>query len=354
MEETDDMIEEPATRAGHVALIGRPNVGKSTLMNAFIGEKLSIVTPKAQTTRESVTGILTTDRAQAIFVDTPGLLEPKYALQRAMHETALEVIADADLVLLLLDATRPGELPPEGPVLEAIRRRREAIIVLINKIDEAASDAVEVLTGWAREQFGVDAILISAARGDGVDDLRSAIEAALPENPFFYPADELAVQPVRFFVTELIRETIFEMYGQEIPYATIVRVEEYREADDPVFIRATVYVERESQKPIIVGRGGSGIRELGTRSREKIEAFVGERVYLDLFVKTLPNWRARLGTLRYLGYRLPPSLAHEDVGETKRQKQSSAGDANAKPAGKRSSSRRTKPPKRPSGPKRGD
>lgn len=357
MEEADHTTAQPVTRAGHVALIGRPNVGKSTLMNAFIGEKLSIVTPKAQTTRESVTGILTTDRAQAIFVDTPGLLEPRYALQRAMHETALEVIADADLVLLLLDATRPGELPPEGPVLEAIRRRRDAIIVLINKIDEAASDAVEVLTAWSREQFGVEAIRISAARGDGVDDLRSAIEEALPENPFFYPADELAVQPVRFFVTELIRETIFEMYGQEIPYATIVRVEEYREADDPVFIRATVYVERESQKPIIVGRGGAGIRELGTRSREKIESFIGERVYLDLFVKTLPNWRAKLGTLRYLGYRLPPSLEHEDAGETKGPKQ--AGDDEHATTGrgaKRSRSTRTGgPARRPrGGPKRGD
>jgi GTPase len=149
-------------------LIGRPNVGKSTLMNAFIGEKLSIVTPKAQTTRESVTGILTTDSAQAIFVDTPGLLEPKYALQRAMHETALEVIADADLVLLLLDATRPAELPPAGPVLEAIRRRQDAILVIINKIDEGTSDDIETLKAWSRDTFDVAAIPISAVRGDGV------------------------------------------------------------------------------------------------------------------------------------------------------------------------------------------
>lgn len=295
-----------------VAIVGRPNVGKSTLMNAFLGEKLSIVTPRAQTTRESVTGILTTPVAQAIFVDTPGLLEPKYALQRAMHETALEVIADADLVLLLLDATRPAELPPEGLGLDAIRRRRDSIVVVINKIDEGTSDAVEALSAWSRDTFGVAAVPLSAARGDGVAALRSAIEAGLPENPFFYPEDELAVQPVRFFVTELIRETIFEMYEQEVPYATIVRVEEYREADDPVFIRATVYVERESQKPIVIGKGGAGIKELGQRSREKIEAFIGERVYLDLFVKTLPNWRAKLATLRYLGYRLPHSLAHED------------------------------------------
>ncbi len=303
------------TRAGHVALVGRPNVGKSTLMNALVGEKLSIVTPKAQTTRESVTAILTTASTQAIFVDTAGLLEPKYALQRAMHETALEVIGDADLVLLLLDATRPAEVPQAGTVLDAIRRRRDAMIVVVNKIDEGTSHDVEALNSWSADTLGLVPRAISAVAGDGVDALRNAIEAGLPENPFFYPEDELAVQPVRFFVTELIRETIFELYEQEVPYSSIVRVEEYREADDPVFIRATVYVERESQKPIVIGKGGAGIRELGRRSREKIEAFIGARVYLDLFVKTLPNWRAKLGTLRYLGYRLPPSMEHEEPHE---------------------------------------
>lgn len=311
MDEAPAHEPHDATRSGHVALVGRPNVGKSTLLNALVGEKLSIVTPKAQTTRESVTGILTTASAQAIFVDTPGLLEPKYALQRAMQETALEVIADADLVLLLLDGTRPAELPAEGAVLEALYRRREAMLVIINKIDEATSDDVEALAAWARSRLAVDALPVSAARGDGVAELREAIETRLPEGPFFYPEDELAVQPVRFFVAELIRETVFEMYEQEVPYATIVRVEEYREAETPVFIRATVYVERESQKPILIGHRGAGIRELGRRSREKIEAFIGAPVYLDLWVKTLPNWRARIGTLRYLGYRLPKSLADE-------------------------------------------
>jgi GTPase len=298
----------PVTRAGHVALAGRPNVGKSTLMNALLGEKLSIVTPRAQTTRESVTGILTTPTMQAIFVDTPGLLEPTYAMQRAMQATALEVLRDADIVLLLLDATQPDEVPTDE-ALDVIRRRPDAILVLINKIDAGSSDAVEGLATWARQELDTDALLVSAERGTGLDELRAAIEARLPESPFYYPEDELAVQPVRFFVAELVRETIFEIYEQEVPYSTIVRVEEFRETDDPVFIRATVYVERESQKPIVIGRGGAGIRELGTRSRVKIEAFVGRPVYLDLWVKTLPNWRARLETLRYLGYRLPSSLA---------------------------------------------
>jgi GTPase len=275
-----------------------------------VGEKLSIVTPKAQTTRESVTGILTTERVQAIFVDTPGLLEAKYTLQRAMQETALEVLSDADLALLLLDATRPEETP-SGDALEAIRRKRPALLVLINKVDAAAEGAVDQLRGWSRRELQVEPWQLSATTGTGVAELRAWLGSSLPESPFFYPEDELAVQPVRFFVAGLVRETIFEMYEQEVPYSTIVRVEEYREADTPVYIRATVYVERDTQKAIIVGRAGAGIRELGQRSREKIETFVAGPVYLDLWVKTLANWRSNVGTLRFLGYRLPPSLAGE-------------------------------------------
>jgi GTPase len=305
--------DEQATRAGHVALVGRPNVGKSTLLNALVGEKLSIVTPKAQTTRESVTGILTTDRVQAIFVDTPGLLEPKYTLQRAMHDTALQALRDADLILLLLDGTRPEELPPPD-VLEELRPRSGSIIVLINKIDTAVEDAVEALEAWSERELGLDPVRLSAVTGEGVERLRRDIEERLPASPFYYPADDLATQPVRFFVAELIRETIFETYDQEVPYATIARVEEFREAERPVYIRATVYVERESQKPIVIGKAGAGIRELGRRSREKIEEFIGEPVYLDLWVKTLPNWRARADTLKYLGYRLPPSMAGSGEG----------------------------------------
>lgn len=296
--------EREVTRAGHIALVGRPNVGKSTLLNALIGEKLSIVTPRAQTTREVVTGILTTGASQAIFVDTPGLLEPRYALQRTMLEWALAAVADADGVLLLLDATRPGEVP-EGEAMAALRARREVLIVAINKSDEAAEGSLAELAEWSRRELALEPERISALGGEGVADLRARLLAALPPNPFFYPEDELAVQPVRFFVAELIRETVFEQYEQEVPYATVVRVEEYRESEDPVFIRATVYVERDSQKGIIVGKGGSAIRTLGEAARPKIEAFVGQRVYLDLWVKTLPNWRRKESTLKYLGYPLP-------------------------------------------------
>jgi len=302
------MIETTGTKSGTLALVGRPNVGKSTLMNALVGEKLSIVTPKAQTTRETVTGILTTATSQTIFVDTPGLLEAKYVLQRAMHETALATLNDADAVMLLLDATRPEELP-SAEVVEALRRKKSPTIVVINKIDAGTSEAVDGLADWGIRELGQEGHRISASTGAGLDELRAAIESALPEGPFYYPEDELATQPVRFFVAELVRETIFEEYGQEVPYASIVRIEEYRESEIPVFIRATIYVERESQKPILIGKKGAGIQKLGSRSREKIEAFIGQQVYLDLWIKVLPNWRAKLGTLRYLGYRLPASMA---------------------------------------------
>lgn len=300
--------EQVRTRAGHVALVGRPNVGKSTLLNAFVGEKLSIVTPRAQTTREAVTGILTMDAAQIVFVDTPGLLEAKYALQRAMQVWALEALADADVVLLLLDATRPGALPDEQ-AMEALRRRRSDLVVVVNKTDAASTDAIAELTDWSQREFGAQPIAIAAATGAGVDALRGALVARLPESPFLFPDDDLAVQSVRFFVTELVRETIFEEYEQEVPYSTAVKVEEFREAGEPIYIRATVYVERESQKRIVIGRAGEGIKRLGQRARAKIEAFIGAPVYLDLWVKPLPNWRRKMNTLQYLGYPVPPDDA---------------------------------------------
>jgi GTP-binding protein Era len=303
MQEAPEPHEE-ALRSGHVALVGRPNVGKSTLLNALIGEKLSIVTPRAQTTREAVTGILTTDTAQIAFIDTPGLLQPQYALHTAMLYAAMRALEGADLILLLLDATRPGEVP-EGDPLDALKARQDRLVVAINKTDVAGSDGVKELASWTRRTLGLEARFIAAAVGGGVDILLEDLVARLPVHPFLYPRDELAVQPVRFFVAELVRETVFEEYEQEVPYAAVVRVEEYREAQDPLYVRATIYVERDSQKAIVIGQGGSRIRRLGERSREKVEAFLGRRVFLDLWVKALPGWRRKAGTLRYLGYLLP-------------------------------------------------
>jgi GTPase len=298
-------MEDAHTRAGFVALVGRPNVGKSSLMNAMIGEKLSIVTPRAQTTRDKVMGIYTNEDAQIVFVDTPGLLEPSYALHRSMLETALEAVRDSDLVLLLLDPTRPEELP-SGDALDELEKRRDVLHVAINKTDTSRDDAVARLRDWSRNQLEKEPVLISALNNDGVDALRTKLVESLPESPFFYPEDDLAVQSVRFFVEELIRETVFEHYEQEIPYSTVARVDEFRENESPMYIRATLYVERESQKPIIIGKQGTGIRNLGQLARQKIEKLVGSPVYLDLWVKAMPGWRNKAASLQFLGYPVPP------------------------------------------------
>ncbi len=220
------------TRAGLVALVGRPNVGKSTLLNALLGEKLSIVTAREQTTRERVLGILTEGTVQMVFVDTPGLLEPRYLLQHSMLAEALIAMSDADVVLLLLDPTRPDTPVPEGKALDRLRARRAVLEVAINKIDAANEAALLRLSEWSREALGKEARRVSARTGEGLAALQDALERGLPASPFLYPAEDLAAQSVRFFVAELIRETIFEEYEQEIPYSSVVRIEEYRESGD--------------------------------------------------------------------------------------------------------------------------
>ena len=297
-------MEDVRTKAGYVALVGRPNAGKSSLLNAMVGEKLSIVTPHAQTTRDKVLGIFSSEDAQIVFVDTPGLLEPAYALHRSMLEAAYDAIRDADVVLLLLDSTRPDERPAPDALAE-LRRRLSVLHVAINKIDIAKADALEALSTWARQELGKEPILISATENTGIDLLRDTLIAAVPRSPFFYPADELAVQSVRFFVEELIRETLFEQYEDEVPYATVARIEEFREDRTPVYIRATIYVERESQKPIIIGKQGAGVRRLGEAARSKIERFIDAPVYLDLWVKAMPGWRNKSASLQFLGYPVP-------------------------------------------------
>jgi GTPase len=297
-------MEDVSTKAGYVALVGRPNVGKSSLLNAMIGEKLSIVTPRAQTTREKVLGIYTEGGVQIIFVDTPGLLEPSYALHKSMLATAVEAVRDSDVVLLLLDPTRREELP-SGEALAELLKRASALFVCINKIDAANESDVAALQTWSGETFGKKPMLVSAKTGKGLKQLRQTLADALPTSPYFYPEDDIAVQNLRFFAEELIRETIFEQYEQEVPYATVARVEEFKEDRSPVYIRATVFVERESQKPIIIGKQGTGIRELGQAARVKIEKLLGEPVYLDLWVKPMPGWRNKPASLRFLGYAVP-------------------------------------------------
>ena len=296
--------ETEPTRCGEVALVGAPNAGKSTLLNRLIGEDLSIVTPVAQTTRRPVVGIDTSHSAQLVYVDTPGLLEPRYLLQNAMLHAALETIRSADAVVLIVDAAAP---PPTlgAQAVEALRARSGRLLVALNKIDRADADRCSRAAAWADALAPLAVCRISAQEGTGVDGLRERLIELIPVSPFLFPPDEISSQSVRFFVTELIRETVLEQYHEEIPHSVFAEIEEFRESTTPVFIRATIYVERDSQKRILIGQAGSAIRSLGAAARVKIERFVGGPVYLDLWVKVLPKWRKHAPTLRRLGFVVP-------------------------------------------------
>ena len=289
-----------------MALVGRPNAGKSTLLNQLIGEHLSIVTPKAQTTWQRVTGLLTVERDQLIFLDTPGILEAKDLLQRAMLGAALEALEEADVVLLVVDTLRPPTARDAKRILAALEETRAPVLAALNKVDQAPRDSVLAWAAWVDEHVGGPAFEISALTGAGTEELLDAMRARLPEGPFLYPEDEIASDPVRFFVAELVRETIFEQFRQEIPYSVFCQVEEFRESQDPVYIQVNVYVERKSQKGMIIGKRGAAIRALGEASRRKIETFLGRSVYLDLWVKPLRAWRKNRAFLGELGFRLPP------------------------------------------------
>ena len=293
------------TRAGYVAIVGRPNAGKSTLLNRLVGEKLAITSPKPQSTRDRVVGIRTEDDAQLIFLDTPGLLEPRYALHDAMQSTARDALRDADVIVHLIDAS--GDL--SDATLDLTRASglasppRASTIRVANKADAVPPD----------DRARIDAVLdaplwLSAQTGDGIDALVARATHVLPVSPFLYPDDEITTHPVRYFVAELIRETALETLDDEVPYAVACEIDEYREARRPVYIRATLYVERDSQRGILIGARGSRLRDIGRVSRAKIEAFVGAAVYLDLWVKVLHNWRRDARALRRFGYNLPPTF----------------------------------------------
>lgn len=284
-------------RAGIVTVAGKPNVGKSTLLNRIVGQKLSITSPKPQSTRDRIVGIHTTNDAQMIILDTPGLLNPSYPLQEAMRSAALRALEEADVIVYLADATE-GTPPPLAEAAELARPIRTPIVVALNKCD--------VLSPARRELIAAQngSILVSALTGDGIPELMERVAIHLPESPFLYPEDEISTQPVRFFASELVRESVLEQLHDEVSYSVAVQVEEYRENRSPLYIRAVIYVERDSQKAIIIGSKGAQIRKIGEASRKKIETFVGQKVYLDLWVKVLANWRKKPGSLSRFGYQL--------------------------------------------------
>ncbi|MEO5579301.1 MAG: GTPase Era [Gemmatimonadaceae bacterium] len=284
------------TRAGIVTVAGAPNSGKSTLLNRIVGQKLSITSQKPQSTRDRIVGIHSTADVQMVMFDTPGLLEPKYALQEAMRSTAIRAVEDADVIVYLADAT-DGPPTTFGVAARLSSPPRGKVITALNKSD--------LLVPPRRAELEVsnpDAVFISAMTGDGVPTLIDSVSAALPESPFLYPEDDVSTQSVRFFVSELVRETVLEQLHDEVPYSVACGIEEFREGRSPVYIRAVIYVERESQKRIIIGAKGTRIREIGQSARKKTETLMGESVYLDLWVKVLPNWRRNASSLERFGY----------------------------------------------------
>lgn len=288
------------TKAGTVTVAGRPNAGKSTLLNRLVGQRLAITSPKPQSTRERVVGLITDADSQIILLDTPGLLEPAYALQKSMQESSIKALHDADVIIHLIDGLEGQvETLAKAAGLAEDRAPKAPTILVFNKTDS--------LVEGRRNAFLTDnpgSMLISALNGEGVNELLARVRSLLPEHPFYYDAEDLSTQNMRFFASEMVRETALEQLEDEVPYSIACEIEEFRETRSPVYIRAVLHVERDSQKRILIGAGGSRIKAIGTRARAKIEALIGSPVYLDLHVKVLPNWRRDSAALRRLGYRV--------------------------------------------------
>lgn len=288
------------TRAGIVTVAGKPNAGKSTLLNRLVGQYLAITSPKAQSTRDRIVGLRSEGDMQMVILDTPGLLEPKHHLHRAMKGAALAALREADVIVHLLDATTDA-VAPLADVAGLDEAPKAPVLLVINKSDLLKASARRALVA-----AHPDAVIISARTGDGVPRLLEKIGAHLPESPFLYPADDLSTQHLRFFAREAVREAALEQLDEEVPHAVACEIEEFRETTTPVYIRAVLHVERDSQKRILIGSGGQRIKTIGTSARKRIETLVGGAVYLDLHVKVLPNWRRNPAALARLGYTLPP------------------------------------------------
>lgn len=291
-------------RCGYVALVGAPNVGKSTLMNALLGQKLSIVTSRPQTTRQRVLGIHHDASAQVIFLDTPGLITPKYLLHHRMLSQAASAVADADVVAVLADVADGSELPTEVEKLVRSIGTSKPVFLLINKVDTVYKPTIlPIIAAFAAMGLFAEIIPISALKRSNLDDLLRTIVNALPIQPAFYPDDIVSEHPERFFVAEFIREAVFERFREEIPYSTAVEIREFKERDPGnAYIAADVIVERDSQKGILIGRGGASMKAVGEAARKQIEAFIGRAVFLDLHVKVREGWRQDARALSQLGY----------------------------------------------------
>lgn len=292
--------ENPNHKAGFVNILGKPNVGKSTLMNRVVGERLSIITSKAQTTRHRIMGILNGDNFQIVYSDTPGIIQPQYALHKSMMRFVNSSLEDADIVLFVTDIFEKYD---EEDVLRKLKKIKIPIFVLINKIDLAKEDQVkEKIQSWESYFPAENIIPISALQNYNVDKVFDKILEHLPQHPPYYHKDELTDRPERFFASEIIREKIFLQYKKEIPYACEVIITEFKEKEEILVIRAEILVERKSQRGIIIGKGGESLKKVGIEARKDLEAFFEKKVFLEQFVKIEENWRKKDDKLKRFGY----------------------------------------------------
>jgi len=288
-------------KAGFVNIFGKPNAGKSTLLNAIIGEKLAIVSPKVQTTRHRIKGFLTNDNYQIIFSDTPGIIEPRYKLHEKMMQSVKNALEDADVALLIHDLT-DKELREADDLFETLKLK-VPVIVVCNKADAVDNETIDkAVRFFSSRQYEKEVMSVSAKKGTNIDKLINLILKYVPEGEPFYSSDDMTDLPTRFFVGEIIREKIYELFEDEIPYHTTVLVQEFKEKSTLIKISAEIIVNRETQKGIILGEKGSMIKRLGTTAREEIEKFLGSKVFLELFVKVKPKWRDNELHLREYGY----------------------------------------------------
>jgi GTP-binding protein Era len=286
-------------RSGFVSIVGKPNVGKSSLMNKLVGENLSIITAKAQTTRHRIMGILNGDDFQIVYSDTPGMLEPKYQLHEAMMNYVKVSLEDADVILLIVEL----EEKFDEKLMARFQNMTTPLILLINKIDLAkGSQVTDKVEYWKQFLKPSDIIPVSAKTGENLDQVLGTIKKYLPEHPGFYPKEDLTDRSERFFAAEIIREKIFLNYEQEIPYSTEVNVESFKEEESIIRIRAVIFVERDSQKGILIGKAGASLKKTGTDARKDLERFFGKKIFLETHVKVADNWRKETQKLKHFGY----------------------------------------------------
>ncbi|RXF69198.1 GTPase Era [Arcticibacter tournemirensis] len=287
-------------KAGFVSIVGKPNAGKSTLMNSLVGEKMSIITPKAQTTRHRILGIVNEDDYQIVFSDTPGVIKPAYGLQESMMDAVDESLVDADIILLVTDI---NERYDEADVIEKLKNTLSPAAVVINKIDTSSQENVFAKIEFWKEQLNPKAVFaVSALHDHNVKSVMEFIIDYLPEHPPYYDKDTLTDRNERFFVSEMIREKIFKLYQKEIPYSTEVIITAFKEEDKITRISAEIIVERDSQKNILIGKGGEMLKKVGTYARKDMEDFLQRKIFLEMFVKVIPDWRNRKNYLKQFGY----------------------------------------------------